>query len=162
MARIPPSNTLPSSSLLKNIKEIDIEINNFSCWIVCDKAEINCHAGLLLNEVRIQPAGLKYLLYFLCRPHSWQSSAPAWKEKKKRLDKNFNYRAHVDVRNKTLIQHLDSFTTVTAWTLPPFKLHNVMENIMNNNLFPFWNRIITKPIICDNNNQDTLMIGALN
>ena len=69
---------------------------------------------------------LKYFSVF--RPHSWQSTAPAWREKKRRLEKNFNYRSLVDVSNKTLLQHLDTFTTITAWTLPPFKLHNVIEN----------------------------------
>ena len=125
--------------------------NNFSCWIVCDTDEINCHSGLLLNEVGMQPSGRTMFFSFEIflfphhhtRPHSWQSTAPAWREKKKRLEKNFNYRVHVDVSNKTLIQHLDSFTSVTAWTLPPFKLHNVMEsNIVllssrkQTNLFP--------------------------
>jgi len=59
------------------------------------------------------------------RPHSWQSSAPAWTEKKIRREKKFNYRLHVDVTNTTGLEILHNFTHVTAWTLPPFKTRHV-------------------------------------
>ena len=64
----------------------------------------------------------------LCREHSWQSSAPFWDNKKKHVRKNkkFNYRKHVDVSNKTLVQLLDNFTFISAWKLPPFNVHHVM------------------------------------
>lgn len=64
------------------------------------------------------------------RPHSWESSAPYWTGQRKRVrDKNrLNYRKHVAADNKTLIEHLDNFTFVSSWILPPFKVHHVREH----------------------------------
>lgn len=66
----------------------------------------------------------------LCRAHSWESSAPYWRGRRKRVrDKNRpNYRKHVAADNKTLIEHLDNFTFVSSWSLPPFNVHHVSEH----------------------------------
>ena len=63
--------------------------------------------------------------YFHRRPHTWQSSAPAWRENKIRRQKKFNYRLHVDVTNTTGLDILDNFTHVSSWRLPPFKTRHV-------------------------------------
>ena len=37
----------------------------------------------------------------------------------------FNYRKHVDMSNKTLLDTLESFPHISAWELPPFNVHHV-------------------------------------
>jgi len=73
---------------------------------------------------------LKSLVTLICfseRKHKWESTAPFWNDKRKRIlsSKKFNYRKHVDVSNKTLLETLDSFNYTTAWQLPSFNVHHV-------------------------------------
>ena len=39
-----------------------------------------------------------------------------------------NYRKHVAADNSTLLQHLDNFTYVSSWSLPPFNVHHVSQD----------------------------------
>jgi len=97
---------------------------NEDCECMDDKENLD---KLIEDSYVTKMTSIVTLICFSMREHSWQSSAPFWDNKKKHVRKNkkFNYRKHVDVSNKTLVQLLDNFTFISAWKLPPFNVHHV-------------------------------------
>ena len=65
------------------------------------------------------------LMCFSHRNHSWSSTAPNWRTKKKHMEKNVNYRKYLDKFNKTAMKELDTYPFVSSWLLPPFKIRHV-------------------------------------